>query len=228
MPAGLKRVREGEPITAKWANEVIDHVNRAQKIRTDGTIRMTQTSAGLCLSACLPPQPFFFQLTQDTPSGQGYVTARPLRWIQADSRYETISTEPELQIYDRISATTYGNAPMQGPSQWTKKNFVGQAFWAADKGQWQIQEIQHVARKINFTLNAALNSGDSQVDGNVTDKWDGLDPTVSISGVVNLLASPTQNYAADKGAKGCAEWRDDLDNSNRWQYQIVDLAVKCS
>lgn len=219
----LPRVRPGEPISAKWANDVIDHVNLSLRIRTDGTIRMSQTSAGLCLSAALPPQPFFFQLTQDTPAGQGYVTARPLIWMQATGQYATSEFTKELQIYDRISAMTYGNGPMQGPSQWTKKGFIGQAFWTGDKGQWQIREIQHVARKINFTLAADLNAGDSQVDGNVTSSWDGLNPTVSIPGVVNLLSSPTKAWNGKKGANGSATWADTTDNSQKWQYQIDDL-----
>lgn len=227
MASSIKRARPGDLITANMWNELVDHINRVFHIRTDGTIRMTENGAGIFLSAALPPQPFFFKLTQDTPASQGYVTAKPLKWYESKGKYDISGTEPELKIYDRINTLTYGSTAYRGPSNWTKKDFIGRAFWAADRGQWQIQEIEHVARRINFTLAAALASGDTHVDGNVTDKWDGLDPTVSIAGAVNLLTTPTSNYKASSGASGSATWRPDLDNSTTWQYQIDDLAVSC-
>lgn len=228
MASTLKRVKPGEPITARIWNEFVDRINCLFNIRGDGLIRVTQNSAGILLSACIPPQPFFFKLTQDTPIAQGYVTAKPLRWLEASQTYDVLSADDELKIYDRINTLTYGSTAYRGPSNWTKKNFIGRAFWAADRGQWQIQEIEHVAKKINFTLNAALTPGGAQPGGTVTNLWDGLDPTVSIPGAVDLLSSPTGTWKAASGAKGSATWRSDLDNSTKWQYQIDDLDCSAS
>lgn len=226
MASTLPNVKPGDQLSAKAWNKIVEYVNRAMRVRTDGSIRMVQNSAGLLLSANFPPSPFFFKLTQDTPINQGYVTAKRLVWLQALDKYDVLTADTEFKIYDRINTISYGATPYRGPSNWTKKNFIGRAFWAADIGQWQIQEIEHVARKINFTLAAALSSGAAQVDGNVTDKWDGLDPTVSIAGVVNLLTNPTNTWKASSGAAGSATWRPDLDNSTKWQYQIDDLGCQ--
>lgn len=229
MAGNLPNVKQGDELSAKAWNRIVEYINRLMHIRSDGTIRVIQNSAGVLLSACIPPQSFFFRLTQDTPKDQGYVTAKRLRWIDFSQSYQTLDQDDEIKIYDRVFGLAFDGITdndNRAPSQWTKTGFVGRAFWAADRGQWQIAEIEHVARYINFQLTAALASGDAIADGSLVNYWGGLDPTAG-SGKINLLTAPTQNYKADDGAKGAAVWRNDLDNSQEWQYQITDIQVTC-
>ena len=79
------------------------------------------TPPTLC-TAVLPPQPIYFKLTQDTPANQGYVTAKPLIWLQAENKYDVVEDANEIKIYDRIDTITYTGTQYRGPSNWTKKD----------------------------------------------------------------------------------------------------------
>lgn len=222
MPATIKDVKAGDSLSAKAWNEIVKYLNQLLRIRTDGTIRVMQNAAGIQLSAVLPPSPIYFKLTQDTPANQGYVTAKPLIWLQEDDKYDVVEAANEIKIYDRISATSYDNTSNQGPSNWTKKNFIGRASWTGDRGQWQIEEMQHVARIINFKFNSVFSSAVSAT-ATCLEAIDGLNPETS-GQPINIVQSPDAGYTGNTGDKGTAFWRNDLDNSVQWQYQVFDKA----
>lgn len=138
------------------------------------------------------------------------------------------SGDPEIEGFPY-----YGNSDNRNIARWAKKGFVGEAKWDVKRRIWTVEKIEHVARWINFAYGGSDSYSFGQVDSNlsVTSFWGGLDPTKTTFGSggqtnqVALVNSPDAGFAIGgqgNPTSGTAVWRDDLDNSAAWQYQVID------
>jgi hypothetical protein len=139
---------------------------------------------------------------------------------------------------------SYGSSGQRLVSNWTKRGFLCRADWSRAAGQWLIVSIEHIARFINFSYGGTgktYSFGSPDTNLSVLQYWDGLNPAVTpftptggspgISDKTNqisLVNSPDGGFTIQSGAIGTAAWRDDLDNSKSWQYQIIDMACSTS
>jgi hypothetical protein len=249
MPQKIPRVKERDPVSASHLNRLIDEMNRVQQMSGDQYISLHRNGSGVQFKFNAPALRLSFQVSQDTPQDQGYLTALPLAWT-TNGNYTSDQDDKELKVYDEdnlISTTSplhptggafpnYGTTGPRLSSNWTKKGFRGVAYWEGNQGVWAIERVNHVARFINFSYAGPAGSsytfGQPNTNLSVLQSWDGLDPTKTSftpsgggepkTNQISLVDSPDNGYTIKSGNKGTAVWRDDLDNSLSWQYQVID------
>lgn len=248
MPHHIERVKQHDPVSAKHYNRMVDEVNRLQRVAGDQYISVHNNACGIQLSFNRPVEHRQFQVSEDTPSGQNYLTALRLHFTGADN-YTADQNENEIQVYDaagEISTSSplnptngafpnYGTTSPRTTVQWTKKGFLGDARWEGNQGVWVVEWVEHIARWINFSYGGTgatyqFGSVDSKLS--VTSFWHGLNPTVTTftpsgggqakTNQIVILNAPNNGFTLKSGDSGTAFWRDDLDNSQFWQYQMID------
>lgn len=257
MPDQISLVHPGQPISAAHYNRLVREIRRLQNISGAGTVSVQQTACGIQISGTAPLRPPNrpFQVAYDTPQDQGYVVALPLTWgnvFIADGSRPTFQVYDFARTISDSSPsaswapkggtaqnfTNYGQLGTRLKSNWTKVGFLGDARWEPMSGVWVIEWVEHVARWINFSYGGSNQTYSfGQVDSNmsVTSSWHGLDPTktsFNVSGQsktnqIAILNAPNNGFTVKSGDRGTAFWRDDLDNSQAWQYQMID-GGRCS
>jgi len=142
----------------------------------------------------------------------GTATAHPLDWTGAAYAADTAS-DNEFTVYDSLGMY-HGWARVAG----TRNGARGLAVFHHDREVWEVVDLQHVARSINFTLTEDMGYTTSgQAECSINDYYQGLDPTSVFS--VNKVYDPQGIHAnAKSGAKGKARFDDRSD-----EYHIVEM-----
>jgi len=139
----------------------------------------------------------------------GTATAHPLDW----SGVADTTAANEFTVYDTLSKHR-GWARVAG----TRNGARGLALFHHDRESWDILDLQHVARSINFTLTEDMGyTTAGQASVTVDDYYDGVAPSVPYSSI--KVYDPQGLHANTRsGAKGKARLDDRSD-----EYHIVEI-----
>lgn len=129
MPRNLKRVRQGDPITASSHNALVDTANLITRLRVSAPLEMGIQSTGIYLNSRRESlrQTKRVQLTGAVNPSTGLAKVKFVQWD--GSAYSLV--DPEIDAYDFTLQFTAANVGAQG-----------YAGYFADRGVWELLTLE--------------------------------------------------------------------------------------
>ncbi len=148
MPT-LPPVLAGQPITAEWANQLLDEVRRLRRISAGPGLHLLQNEAGLQIGLCDPGRLWLFENFEFNPGG---ITEDGVRYWQA-MRLRTDSSQnyqpdrsDQFTLYDPLGLSTQSPGDHSAPEKtrhWATFN--------ADTDRWEIVGARTALRYAKLT-----------------------------------------------------------------------------
>ena len=149
-----------------------------------------------------------FELTENLAFGSN-ATAYLLQWTGAAY---VAQSDVSFEVYDVFSKFNQKDKPTG------QDGARGYAQWCWDRRIWEIVQLEHQARWIEFYLTAALATTDASVACDNVTYIDGYEPDTAVTTVYNEPASANYMFEGDDNDKGKAEY--DPGDNKYWIHQF--------
>lgn len=126
MAEQLREVQPGEPVTAHWANGLLQWIQRALKISVAFPLEMQQGEHGTHIRLAYVQEDKLIELTEDLSAG-GSAMAKRLIFDEGD--WVDMSTA-EIEVFDSVGGSRDGASGDRG---W--------AFYSRDSGRWELKVL---------------------------------------------------------------------------------------
>jgi len=158
MPAPIRPVQPGDPISAARFNEVVDALNASARISGAYPICVSHDAAGVRIELASQLKAWLFEIEETPPEvprtedGVAYYDATRIR---LDSGGEYAPQEPQhVRLYDPLTR--------QLPDRVLKQGDWALATFNSDTGRWEIaRDPEPGAQLVRFRTTATLAIGDS-------------------------------------------------------------------